>query len=89
MDLWVRSQDKENLIQPNHVFYDLDEGTDAERIRHIILATGHSWLGEYSSKERCLEILDEIQSYINDINGYFMDNSNRHRVEVVFEMPEE
>ena len=53
MELWVRSQDKEILLKVN----ELEIKTNM-----IIAFDGNKYqcLGTYKSKERALEILDEI-----------------------------
>lgn len=87
MNLWIRSQDKEKLIKENNIHYSaiLNKDHNISDDRYI--------LGTYKSKERALEILDEIQNYINGIKkdwnmaiGDFdktIDNSK------VYEMPSE
>ena len=67
MELWIRSQDREDLINnPLRIYYDSNyEGV------HKIIANTHDetiWLGKYTTKERALEVLDEIQKKINLIN---------------------
>lgn len=64
MELWIRSQDKEAITKVNMgVMYwkDIDN-------RNCIVnkdnATGYSILGAYKSKERALEVLDEIQNIL-------------------------
>lgn len=63
MELWVRSQDKMSLIAPECIQYIFIEGGNT----HYIIGSGVN-LGVYDSKERCLEILDEIQKIITDSN---------------------
>lgn len=63
MDLWVRSQDKEKLGKICLIEYSKDDYG-----YHLFgwhdKFDGHS-LGTYKSKERALEILDEIQNILN------------------------
>lgn len=88
MKLWIRSQDKECLMQVNRI--DINE--DA-----VIFAEGFEiWLGAYKTKERALEILDEIQKYINN-NCEFIERKTHtkmgtytEKIETyVYEMPKE
>lgn len=63
MNLWIRSQDREDLINnPLRIYYDSNyEGV------HKIIANTHDetiWLGKYKTKERALEVLDEIQNIL-------------------------
>lgn len=61
MELWVRSQDKECLMKINRMDYDLSNG------EHRIMVDGYKTLiGKYETKQRALEILDEIQRQLND-----------------------
>ena len=67
MELWIRSQDKQYLIQVDYLCtggtYDNEVITNKNDISYS--------LGTYRTKERALEVLDEIQNKINLINlGY-------------------
>ena len=55
MELWVRSQNKCKLRKAEVVYYYYEGG------KHIIDCNGYP-VGTYKSKERCLEIIDEIQN---------------------------
>lgn len=68
MDLWIRSQDRESLIKVSDVEYTYKKGdlyTDV-RGKHYIgtYYDNLKILGEYKSKERALEVLDEIQKIL-------------------------
>ena len=59
---WIRSQSKETLlkttkifIHDNQVFASMEDGFD-------------EMVGEYKSKERAIEVLDEVEKKINLIN---------------------
>lgn len=62
MELWIRSQDKENLIQPTRLFIAFDKNI-ATWDRNIMID-----LGNYATKERALEVLNEIEERIMLIN---------------------
>ena len=60
MDLWIRSQDKEDLIK----VYSLEvasRSNDKYTILTLINSSTLVDLGTYETKERALEVLDEIQ----------------------------
>lgn len=65
MELWVRSQDKERLCKVNNLFIKNfsiccscnDENND------------YDYLGVYSTKERALEVLDEIQDLMISLSN--------------------
>lgn len=73
MDLWIRSQDRESLTKISNIQYSFVNkchfiGTYYDNLKI---------LGKYKTKERALEVLDEIQNmiYINklfnaDINAF-------------------
>ncbi len=79
MNLWIRSQDKKNLINCARIWI---EGSGI-RYKETNYVRGSTYdynndyvLGEYSSKQRALEVLDAIQ--------YALSTKNE-----LFEMPEE
>ena len=69
MDLWIRSQDKMMLVKVNEVAmcklcdsYDIMVTTD---VHHQFIC------GTYSTKEKALKVLDEIQCLL--VDRYTMD----------------
>ncbi|HZK58085.1 MAG TPA: hypothetical protein VFD17_07225 [Clostridia bacterium] len=62
--MWIRTQDKAELIKTIDVWED----------GKIICANGGTALGEYATKQRCFEVIDNLQSAI--ISG-----------QIVFQMP--
>ena len=77
MELWVRSQDKEELIKVDNIRikheYEEKKVNDNYgrtcayingKYRCSYIYTDSTWLGEYKSKERALEVLDEIQKIL-------------------------
>lgn len=107
MELWIRSQDKEELLKIDNVRikneYEQKKVNDnygrtcayingAYKCSYIY--SDSTWLGEYKSKERALEVLDEIQDMIinngiknevyDEISGcYYATKKN------IYEMPME
>ena len=57
MDLWIRSQDKTKLVKVDKI---LIENSDIGNFEV-------GMLGTYKTKERALEVLDEIQRLIEDL----------------------
>lgn len=78
MDLWIRSQDKEDLVECKNIglaylgkYGFVDKIGDIERKKFYICEftdTTHTTLGKYETEQRALEVLDEIQKKINLIN---------------------
>ena len=60
MELWIRSQDKENLVQVDCLCIEINEYDT----KNYEIVQGCITLGTYETKERCLEILDEIQNIL-------------------------
>lgn len=79
MELWIRSQNKEKLIS-NCSFLIKDWGDKCWI--ECIIHKERLILGIYKTKERALEVLDEIQDLYQ--NAY-VGNSNR----IVYQMPKE
>ena len=78
MELWIRSQDKECLLKTDIVMLE-----EIEKNKEYWIYAGHekyepyNVFGVYHTKERALEVLDEIENtiYINklfnaDINAF-------------------
>lgn len=83
MELWIRSQDREFLRKINTIgivedrnFWSIDENLTVS-------------FGKYKTKERALEILDEIQNIL--YSGLHATNNNQlaGTSTFVYEMPKE
>lgn len=76
MELWIRSQSKETLMKVTKVH--ICDG--------VIFANGYTEfderIGEYATKERAIEILDEIQKLLK--TAELNDDINV----IVYQMPE-
>lgn len=59
MELWIRSHDKENLIQIKNPICVYDNKIIYKESASYIIT-----IGEYKTKERALKVLDEIQSLL-------------------------
>lgn len=64
--MWVRTQDKEFLMKVDNINLGLD--VDTKKLHRLFTfvdgVTTSFTLGKYKSKERALEVLDEIDSKI-------------------------
>lgn len=100
MELWIRSQDKRILQKVDNVY--LNANYDNRRICTNDSRDYESDLGEYKTKERALEILDEIQNIIRgkyavslDMKAAFSKDISQKEAEqmlmqmAVYEMPKE
>ena len=77
MDLWIRSQDKTDLICTKRIYV-----VNNQIRTNVYEVIGFAILGEYATKERALEILDEIDN--------LMSNAVNNGLKVArYEMPKE
>ena len=96
MELWIRSQDKERLCKVVCIEYQEDD------YGCYIFCWKDKYegyrFGTYKTKERALEVLDEIQKRITMLALFSMSNDKltnnvideiRDRSLIVYEMPEE
>ena len=65
--MWIRSQDKKTLVKADKLIIGYDKDEKVYEIHNV-----YDSLGIYKSKERALEVLDEIQSCVNNVNIYEM-----------------
>ena len=92
MELWIRIQDKDALRKINTGLYLREDLSDyAEGNVWFIVSSGDK-LGEYKTKERALEVLDEIQNFMlcNREYGYTSNvYINELAICYIYEMPKE
>lgn len=88
MELWIRSQDKMNLVKIRQISLDYQNNKQiiANYIPDLYPNSGEYYelLGVYKSKERALEVLDEIQNKINAIANITDENF----INIVYQMPQ-
>ena len=95
MSIWVRSQDKEFLMKVDNINLGIDVDTKKpNRLFTFVDGVTTSFtLGKYKSKERALEVLDEIQEKINGtkviVNEYGDIKFTKKDKDIVYEMPKE
>lgn len=84
-EMYIRSQDREKLyrfgISFNTLEYSEEQISKVRNMRHTICISDGCLeeIGEYESKERCMEILDEIET------AAILSNKST----AVYQMPEE
>lgn len=85
-NLWIRSQDRMNLVKINQVSIDYQDNKQiiANYVPELYENSScyYELLGTYPTKERALEVLNEIQDLLQ--NAY-VGNSNR----IVYQMPKD
>ena len=81
MNLWIRSQDRESLVKVdnlyisvgNYICYYVEKGKEVPNTYYR--PSGE--LGRYETKERALEVLDEIQQNIEtQEENYLLSDEN-------------
>lgn len=81
MKLWIRSQDKESLIQVDCLCIEKNEIDKEEYIYSSFdIVQGCITLGTYKTKERAIEILDEIQNKLNEPKNSYEDLVNKLKI---------
>lgn len=71
MELWIRSQDKEVLTRVVDIWKDADKNEIWSQSSFAI----KNCLGTYKTKERAIEVLDEIQNFMR--NYVYVKKTNR------------
>ena len=100
MELWIRSQDKMNLVQIKQISLNYQNNKQVianyEPEQYENSSCFYELLGTYKSKERALEVLDEIhQRLINiqclELTGadYISNQMKRNGLDCVYQMPED
>ena len=80
--MWIRTQDKESLVYANNFYIMKNRGEEKYEISYF---DGDSFvkLGFYKSKERAIEVLDEIQKLLIAMPRTEIPFNN-----IVYQMPE-
>ena len=76
MELWIRSQDKEALRKVNCSLYLREDLSDYANGEVWFIVSSGDKLGEYATKERALEVLDEIQNLLKPKTIINVENFN-------------
>ena len=92
MEIWIRSQDRENLIKIENITIDNENYVLGNLVSDDNKGICDYWrLGKYKTKERALEVLDDIHNVLkgnveNHINKFDLYRENNV---IVYEMPKE
>ena len=93
MELWIRSQDKKHLLKCETL---LIEGVGNNRFGIRAFTKNYDFdIANYETKERALEVLDEIQSLIDNTIHIPLDNIKNVAEQIytppflLYEMPKE
>lgn len=96
--MWIRSQNKEILTDANKIYIECDF-TDYDCKHKTYFIKADCILGQYSSKEKALKVLDMIQKQIANcsehygkaipVTPYDQWKESFVKTEFVFQMPED
>ena len=88
MGIWIRSQNKENLINANKI-----QIADVHNIYKNAIWGDNVKLGIYSTKEKALKVLDMIEKKIIENNTIICNEKDWARcvgkINCVFQMPKD
>lgn len=90
MDLWIRSQDRQDLIRVDGRFHVQETSVNPHSHKWGILIDGRCYYAEYSTEERALEVLDEIQELLEPV--HIVEVSKKEAVigaNILYKMPKE
>lgn len=73
MSIWVRSQDKKSLTKAINIALDIPLSSGETGIKGYFNNNKFEILGYYKSKERAIEVLDELQAHLEN-NYLSIDN---------------
>ena len=83
----IRSQNGERLVRTKYIEYEKVNGVTKEE--HII-SGGYFRVGVYASRERCIEIIDEIQTFAGRIfRDQLTPTGTACDICPIYQMPEE
>lgn len=86
LELWIRTQDKKSLLKVNNIWIDTTGMTDQGYVSIMANADFSFELGNYKTKERAFQILDEIQDKMFD---WISCNHHDRFHSILYEMPKE
>ena len=93
MELWIRSQDRENLLKVDRL--DVNDNKIQANFKAYYSGCDYLIIGIYESNDRALEVLDEIQKYLEKMgtDEILTDKigiiSGIKHYGIVYEMPKE
>ena len=82
--MWIRTQNKETLANADKLY--IGKNNNKYTINFDTYIDGWYILGTYKSKERAIEVLDEIQTWIE---RYEANKNNLFSGHSVYQMPKE
>ena len=86
MRFWIRSQNKETLILAEEI----SSWRDPNDSKIFYVSSYSNILGEYSSKEKALKVLDMIEEHLKEPKAYNCNGGTFTPInKVVFQMPQD
>lgn len=90
MELWIRSQDKRDLVNVKEIHLDIALSNGEVGIKGYFENRLYKMLGYYKNEKRALEVLDEIEEHLDYLNIGNIDrvDDKGFRVSTIYQMPE-
>lgn len=91
MELWIRSQDRTVFTKCKHISVEEIVTVNKKSTKWCVVIN-FGCVGEYGTKERCLEIIDEIQRKLSVSTTLEFDKGNNIKYRqnnVIYNMPKE
>lgn len=85
--MWVRSQDKERLVEVNRFEIGWREHKGKNDRIYIFWGNNIMELAVYSSKQKAMKVMDMLENHINKSNKYGMTVSIVSQEQKVFQFP--
>lgn len=93
MDLWIRSQDRQKLVKVKTIEILDHHANNTKEYVCTAININYEQFASYKSKERALEVLDDIQDVmLNEVKGenHLTDINYKHCNGIVlYQMPKE
>ena len=91
--MWIRSQNKEALVEAKTIFISEKElrnyNREVTNVLYCINSIENSCLGIYTSKEKALKVMDIIEDVIIDVESMRINVAYIDVGEFVFNMPQD
>ena len=65
MELWIRTQDREKLMKVDYI--NIEETPQGHGYKEYYIGTKGTLFGTYKTKERALEVLDDIDKLMREL----------------------
>lgn len=91
MELWIRRQDRQKLVKVKTIEILDHYANNTREYMYTAININGEQFASYKSKERALEVLNEIDEFVDLLNNNLLGISDDgiHRRHSVYQMPKE